>query len=391
MLFLIESSKTEGKSKVLSYGMVGGGDGSFIGDVHRKAAAFDGKCKLVSGCFSRNYENTLRVGESLEISSERLYKSFEEMAENEAKREDRIDFVSIVAQNNFHYSAAKAFLEHGFNIVCEKPLTFSAEEAKELITIAQEKGLLFCVMYSYSGYPLIKQARKLVTDGKIGEILMVMGEYPQDWLITGLENEDQKQAAWRTDPKQAGISNCTGDIGSHIEHMVAYITGLKIAELCAKLDIIGEGRKLDTNSSVLLKYDNNATGLYWSSQVAIGNDNGLKIRIYGTKGAIEWSQEEPNTMKVTYAGQPIQIFSRGHGYLDAAASSRIPAGHTEGYYEAFANIYYKFATALLKKKEGLELTEEDLDFPNGEAGLDGVKFINSCVKSSLAGSVWVSL
>ena len=390
-MFVIESSKTEGGKKILRYGMVGGGEGSFIGDVHRKAAAFDGKCQLVAGCFSRDYSNTLKTGESLGITSERLYKSFGEMAVNEAQKEDKPDFISIVAQNNLHCECAKAFLEQGFHVVCEKPLTFEVGQAEELQKLARDKELLFCVMYSYSGYPLIKQARRLVSDGKLGDILMVMGEYPQDWLITALEKEDQKQAAWRTDPKQAGLSNCTGDIGSHIEHMVSYITGLKIDSLCAKLDIIGEGRTLDTNSSIILRFNNGATGVYWSSQIAIGNDNALKVRIYGTKGAIEWSQEEPNVMKVTYAGEPVQLLHRGHSYLNPAAASRIPSGHTEGYYEAFANIYNKFASALLKKKEGHALTEEDLDFPDIAAGVDGVKFVNSAVKSSEAGAVWVKL
>ena len=309
----------------------------------------------------------------------------------EGKREDKLDFVSIVAQNNFHYECAKAFLKQGFNVVCEKPLTFEVAQAVELKKLAEDKKLLFCVMYSYSGYPLIKQARKLVSEGMIGDILMVMGEYPQDWLITEIEKEDQKQAAWRTDPKQAGVSNCTGDIGSHIEHMVSYIIGLKIHSLCAKLDIIDEGRKLDTNSSIMLKYSNGATGVYWSSQIAIGNDNGLKVRIYGTKGAIEWSQEEPNVLKVTYAGEPVQLLSRSHSYLYSEAGSRIPSGHTEGYYEAFANIYSKFADALLMKKEGLELLESDFDFPDVNAGIEGVKFVNSAVKSSEAGAVWVKL
>lgn len=390
-MFMIESSKTEGKNKILSFGMVGGGEGSFIGDVHRKAAAFDGKCQLVSGCFSRDYSNTLKVGESLRIPPDRLYKTFKDMALNEAKREDKPDFISIVAQNNFHYECAKAFLEQGFNVVCEKPLTFEVEQAEELKKLAADKEVLFCVMYSYSGYPMIKQARKLVLEGKIGDILMVMGEYPQDWLITSLEKEDQKQAAWRTDPNQAGVSNCTGDIGSHIEHMVSFITGLKIDSLCAKLDNIGEGRKLDTNSSILLKYNNGATGVYWSSQIAIGNDNGLRVRIYGTKGSIEWSQEDPNVMRVTYAGEPVQIMSRGHSYLYPEAGSRIPTGHTEGYYEAFANIYNKFASALLKKKEAQMLTADDLDFPNVDAGIDGVKFVNAAVKSSKEGSIWVKL
>ena len=388
---MIQSSKIKSGKKLLRYGMVGGGEGSFIGDVHRKAAGFDGKCQLVAGCFSRDYANTLRIGESLGISSERLYSNYEEMAFNESKREDKPDFITIVTQNNFHYECAKAFLEQGFHIVCEKPLTFEVKQAEELKKLADAKNLLFCVMYSYSGYPLLKQARKLVSAGKIGDILMVMGEYPQDWLITALEKEAQKQAAWRTDPKQAGISNCTGDIGSHIEHTVSYITGLKIDSLCAKLDIIGEGRKLDTNSSILLKFSNGATGVYWSSQIAIGNDNALKVRIYGTKGAIEWNQEEPNVLKVTYAGEPVQILSRGHSYLDPAAASRLPSGHTEGYYEAFANIYSQFASALFMRKEGHALTGEEPDFPDIDAGIDGVKFVAGAVKSSGSGAVWVKL
>jgi len=388
---MIESSKMEGERKILRCGMVGGGEGSFIGDVHRKAAAFDGKCQLVAGCFSRDYSKTLRMGESLGMEAQRLYKNFQEMALEEGNREDRLDFISIVAQNNYHYECAKAFLEQGFNVVCEKPLTFEVTQAEELKKLAEEKNLLFCVMYSYSGYPLIKQARKLVMDGKIGDILMVMGEYPQDWLISTVEKEEQKQAAWRTDPRQAGASNCTGDIGSHIEHMVSYITGLKIDSLCAKLDNIGEGRKLDTNSSILLKYNNGATGIYWSSQIAIGNDNGLKVRIYGSKGAIEWGQEDPNILRVTYAGEPVQIFSRGHSYLYPQASSRLPSGHTEGYYEAFANIYNQFAIALLKKKEGLLLANEYLDFPDVNDGINGVKFVNGAVKSSQAGSIWIKL
>lgn len=388
---MIESSKTSNNSGVLRYGMVGGGEGSFIGDAHRKAAAFDGKCRLTAGCFSRDYENTLRTGAKYGIAPDRLYKSFEEMAEAEAGREDCIDFVSIVTPNYAHYAAAKAFLINGINVVCDKPLVFKVEEAEELIRLAREKNVLFCVTYTYSGFPMVKQARQLVKDGKLGDILVAMGEYPQDWLITTIEKDGQKQASWRTDPNMAGVSNCIGDIGSHIENTVAYITGLKIKSLCAKLDIIGEGRTLDTNGSVMVQYDNGASGIYWASQVAIGNDNALKVRVYGTKGAIEWDQENPNYLRVTYAGQPVQIFSRGQGYLDAAAASRIPPGHPEGYYEAFANIYNKFASALLKRKAGEPLGEEDLDFPNAESGLEGVKFINACVKSSKEGAIWTEL
>lgn len=388
---MIESSKVNSDYKLLSYGMVGGGEGSFIGDVHRKAAAFDGKCRIAAGCFSRDYENTLRTGSMCGISIDRLYKDFNEMADAEAEREDCIDFVSIVTPNFQHYEIAKKFISKGINVVCEKPLVFTSQEAEDLEKLAKENGVLFCITYTYSGYPMVKQARKLISDNKLGEILVVMGEYPQDWLISTLEKEGSRQAAWRTDPKQSGVSNCIGDIGSHIENTVAYITGLKINSLCAKLDIIGEDRTLDTNGSVMIKYSNGASGIYWASQVAIGNDNALKIRIFGTKGSLEWSQENPNYLNVAYAGQPKLIMSRGHGYLDAVSASRIPSGHPEGYYEAFANIYTSFINAILKKLAGEVLKEEDLDFPNAETGLEGVKFINSCVASSSAGAIWVEL
>ncbi|HOV69032.1 MAG TPA: Gfo/Idh/MocA family oxidoreductase, partial [Clostridia bacterium] len=268
--------------------------------------------------------------------------------------------------------------------------TITVEEAEQLRNLAAKNDLLFCVTYTYSGYPLVKQAKKLIADGKLGDIIMVMGEYPQDWLITPAE-ESVKQAAWRTDPKYSGVSNCIGDIGSHIENTVSYITGLKIKSLCAKLDIIGKGRKLDTNGSILVKYDNGASGVYWASQVAIGNDNALKVRIFGTKGSIEWAQEDPNVMKVTYLGQPTQIFARGHGYLDKVGSGRIPSGHTEGYYEAFANIYNNFANALLSKKAGKPLSPEEADYPDITAGVEGVRFITKCVESSQKGAVWVDL
>lgn len=381
-------------NEVLSYGMVGGGIGSFIGDVHRKAAAFDGKAKLVAGCFSRDFENTRQTGANLGLDPDRLYRTYAEMAETEGARADGIDFVSIVTPNNTHYPIAKAFLENNINVVCDKPLTFTPAEATELVDLAQAKGLLFCVTYTYSGYPMVKQAREMVRQGCIGEVRTVVAEYPQGWLATPVEKSGtNRQAAWRTDPNQSGRSNCVGDIGSHIENTVAYITGLKIKSLCANLDIFGEGRSLDDNAGILVRYDTGATGIYWASQVAIGHDNGLKVRIFGTKGSIEWEQENPNYLRVALVDQPVLIYSRGGGYLYPAAAElcRIPAGHPEGYYEAFANIYTAFCRALLKKKAGLELTEQDLDFPDAVAGLAGVKFINKCVDSSAAGSVWVDL
>jgi predicted dehydrogenase len=388
---MIEGKDGRSSSQVVSYGMVGGGEGAFIGDVHRKAAGFDRKTVLVAGCFSRSHENTLATGKALDLSAGRLYATYREMAELEATRPDKIDFVSIVTPNHAHYDVAKTFLEHGINVVCDKPLCFKIDEAAELERLVSEKGLLFCVTYTYSGYPMVKQAHEMIKRGDIGRIRVVMGEYPQDWLATTIEKGGQKQAAWRTDPKFTGSSNCVGDIGSHIENTVSYITGLKIKYLCANLDIFGEDRVLDDNAEIMLKYSNGATGVYWSSQVAIGHDNGLKVRIFGAKGSIEWEQENPNYLKVALLGEPVKILSRGAGYLypQAAKLVRIPTGHPEGYYEAFANIYTTFSNALLKKKSGGPLTAEDLDFPNAGDGLSGVKFINKCVESSKQGAIWV--
>lgn len=379
---------TKGK---LTYGMIGGGQGAFIGEVHRKAAEFDNKANLVCGCFSRNYDNTFKTGISLGIQEERLYVSYEEMAQVEGTRDEKIDFAVIVTPNYAHYKIAKTFLENGIPVVCEKPLCFSVEEAEDLEKIAKKNDLLICVTYGYSGYPMLKQAREMVKNGDIGEIRVVMGEYPQDWLASELEKTGQKQAAWRTDPKLAGISNCVGDIGSHIEHTVSYITGLDIESLCATLQIFGEDRQLDTNGEVMLKYTNGATGMYWCSQIAIGHDNGLKIRVYGTKGSIEWEQEKCNYLKVAFQGQPVQTLSRGCGYLYPSASnlSRIPAGHPEGYYESFTNVYNAFLNALQMKKDGKVINVMDYDYPKVSEGIQGVKFINKCVESSNNQSTWI--
>ena len=390
---MIEGKESRSGGAVLRYGMVGGGAGSFIGDVHRKAIAFDGTATLVAGCFSQNFENTLATGKGLGLDSGRLYRSFDEMAEREAAREDPIDFAVIVTPNYVHYSAAKAFLSRGIHVVCDKPLTFTVAEAEELGRLARERDLLFGVTYTYSGYPLVKQAREMIRRGDLGTIRVVMAEYPQDWLATPAERGTNKQAAWRTDPQYTGVSNCTGDIGSHVEHTVSYITGLRIQSLCANLQAFVAERVLDDNSEVLVRYTNGASGIYWSSQVAVGHDNGLKVRVFGSEGSLEWEQENPNSLKVARLGQPVQILARGGGYLypEAARLGRIPAGHPEGYYEAFANIYAAFGNALAKQKAGATLSEADLDFPTVEAGITGVKFINRCVESSQQGAVWVRL
>lgn len=375
---------------VLRFGMVGGGLGSYIGQVHRKGATFDEQARLVAGSFSRDFQRTLQTGQRLGLDRERLYRDHNEMAEQEAAREDGIDYVIICSPNRAHYAAAKAFLERGIHVVCDKPLTVTVEEAEELAQLAQEKGLLFAVSYAYAQCPAVKQAQLMVQNGDIGEIQVVMAEYPMGWLAAPVEQEGE--VPWRTDPKQSGISNCVGDIGTHIENTVAYITGLEIEELCARLDNFGgDNRPLDTNAHVLVKYKSGAVGNYWCSQVAIGYDNPLKVRIFGTKGTIEWCQEFPNHLRVAKLGQPPQMLAKGQEYFYPQANelARLGAGHPEGYYEAFANFYRAFNGALLKHKQGLELTSEDLDFPDVFAGLRGVKFIHRCVESSKRGSVWV--
>ncbi|MDH7512069.1 MAG: Gfo/Idh/MocA family oxidoreductase [Clostridiales bacterium] len=389
---MIEGQKDLGRAGRLTYGMIGGGKGAFIGDVHRKAVAMDGKAELIAGCFSQSYENTLATGEAWGIPDKsRLYKSFEEMFTAEARREDRIDFVIIVTPNNTHYPIARMAIENGIHVVCDKPLTTTSRDAEELVRLAREKGILFGVTYAYTGYPLVKHMRQMVRNGDLGEIRFVSAEYPQEWLATPLEKTGQKQAAWRTDPKYAGASNCVGDIGSHIENMVSYVSGLKIQSLLARLDTFIEGRHLDDNASILVNYKGGAKGLYWSSQVAIGHDNGLRIRIYGTKASLEWCQEIPNSCRVSYLDRPSQVISRGRDkmYPQAQAYSRIPSGHPEGYFEAFANIYSTYIEALRDHLSGQPVSADEADFPDVEEGLRGVKFIEKCVESSRKGALWV--
>jgi len=314
------------------------------------------------------------------------------MAGAEAKRADKIDFVVIVTPNVSHYPAAKAFLNNGINVVCDKPLCFEEAEARELAELARKNKLLFGVTYTYTGFPAVKHAREMIRKGEIGEIIFVAGEYPQDWLITPQEKQGSKQAEWRTNPALTGKSNCVGDIGSHIENMISYVTGLKIKSVLARLDKIIPGRVLDDNATIMLEYSNGAKGVYWSSQVAMGYDNGLQFRVFGTKGSIEWKVEDPNYLKIALLDKPKAVLSRGRDsfYPRAQSLSRIPAGHPEGYFEALGNIYKTYIGALLKQKNGQSLSEDDLDFPNAEDGLDGVKFIGKCVESSQKGAVWVN-
>lgn len=388
---MIEGKTASGIISKLRYGMIGGGPGSFIGEVHRKAMAMDGKAELVCGCFSQIYDQTLAQGKQLGLSQERLYPDFEMMIEAESSRPDRPHFIVIVAPNNIHYPAARLALEHGFNVACEKPLTTNSEQARELVRLVKEKDLMFSVAYAYSASPIVKQIRHLITSGEIGEVRFVSAEYSQEWLATLLERTGQKQALWRTDPKYAGLSNCVGDIGSHIEHMVSHMTGLKIKSLCARLDIFGKDRVIDDNATVLVNYEGGARGVYWSSQIAIGHDNDFRVRIYGTKGAIEWFQEDPNNARLSYLDKPKAIISRARDPMSARAQqlSRLPAGHPEGYFECFANLYSTFIDALAKKMDNQPLSEDDLDFPDVEDGRRGVAYIEKCVESSKRGSVWL--
>ncbi|SHH16814.1 Predicted dehydrogenase [Anaerosphaera aminiphila DSM 21120] len=377
--------------KKLRYGMVGGGPGAFIGNVHRKAIASEGTAELVAGCFSTNFEKNLETGDFYNIDKERIYRDYREMAEREKQREDKIDFVSIVTPNSTHFEISKAFLEADIHVMCEKPLCFTSEEAEELYSIAKERNLFFGVMYTYSGYPMVKLAKKFVEDGEIGEIVNVSAEYLQDWLIDQVGGEKQsetKLSVWRTDPKKSGISNCVGDIGSHIENTVAYITGLRPKKLLSVLDYYK--MDLDLNANILVEYENGVHGVYSCSQVCVGHLNGLVVRVFGTEGSVEWAQEDPNYLKVTKKNQPEQIYHRGTDYITgrAAELNHIPAGHPEGIVFAVANHYNTFISAIVEKNEGMSIENINLDFPKVEDGVSGVKFIEAAVASSKEGNIW---
>ena len=384
---MIEASKSDKPVGRLTCGMVGGGEGAFIGDTHRRVLGFDGLAVLTAGAFSRSRENTLSTGRRLGLDEARLYESYEAMAKTEGAREDKIDFVVIVTPNHLHYPVAKAFLENGIHVVCDKPFVLSSSEAEDLARIAEERGLLVCVTYTYTGYPMAKQAREMIADGELGEIRFVAAEYIQEWLSTPVEREGNRQAAWRTDPKQTGLSSAVGDIGTHTENIVSYMTGMEIESVAARLDTFVEGRQLDDNASILVDFKGGAKGLYWISQTAIGHDNDLRVRIVGSKGTLEWSQENPNYLKVSYLDRPSVILSRGRDELhaSAAASSRVPGGHPEGYYEAFANLSRSFCPALLKHKAGARVDPAGSDYPGLVAGARGVRFIERCVESSKKG------
>ncbi len=381
-------------NRKLRMGMIGGGKDAFIGAIHRYAFNMDGLIEMVCGALSINPEIAKDSGKSLFLPEDRIYLNYEEMMEKESKmpEDKRIDFVTIVTPNFAHFAPAMAALDHGFNVVIEKPITFTLDEAKQLKKKVEETGLTLCLTHTYSGYPMVKQAKAMVNEGAFGKIRKVWVEYPQGWLSRLTEREGNAQAAWRTDPKKSGKSGCMGDIGTHAAHLAEYITDLKITQLCADLNVMVEGRALDDDGNVLLKFENGAAGVLMASQVAAGEENGISIRVYGEKGGLEWHQHEPNTLLVKWLDQPTQILRAGANYPNlssfARSNCRTPGGHPEGYLEAFANIYHNFALTLMSKLSNSQPTPEMLDFPTVEDGIRGMAFIDNVVESSKSEKKW---
>ena len=377
----------------LRMGMVGGGRDAFIGPVHRIAAQMDNRTELVCGAFSSTQEKSRLSGKDLFLHPDRVYGDYDEMFRNEAALPDcdRMDFVAIVTPNNVHYPAAVAALDAGFHVVCDKPMTMTLDEARDLERRVSEAGKLFCLTHNYTGYPMVKEAKDLVSSGKLGKVRRIVVEYPQGWLATRLESEGVKQAMWRTDPQLAGASSCMGDIGTHCENLAEYVTGLRITEMCADLATFVEGRALDDDGSVLLRFEGGARGLLWASQIAVGEENGLRLRVYGETGGIEWRQLEPNTLVVHSPDRPTEIRRTATPFVGAAAATnvRLPAGHPEGYIEAFANIYNCFADAVSVVISGGDVNEEEYDYPNVHDGVRGMAFLAAVVRSSSSDHKWV--
>ena len=375
----------------LKLGMVGGGQGAFIGSVHRIASRIDDHYELVAGSLASNPEVAHASAKELGINENRSYSTYSEMAEKESKLENGIDVVAIVTPNYLHYPIAEAFIKKGIHVICDKPLTHNLEDAEKFYECVKNSKALFALTHNYTGYPMVRQAREMCRNGTIGKLRVIQVEYAQDWLTLPIENEGQKQASWRTDPSKAGMGGSIGDIGSHAFNLADFITGAKLTELCADISSFVEGRKNDDNAHVLLRYENGVKGMLWSSQVAPGNENALKIRIYGDKGGLEWEQENPNYLRVDIFGEAKKIIRRaGNETMDVAGRvTRIPPGHPEGYLEGFANIYSDFAKQIQSLKNNQIIEEELLLVPSIEDGLKGVKFISTVVESGLGGSKWL--
>lgn len=378
----------------LKFGMVGGGNGAFIGNVHRHGAVMDDLAVLTAGCFSRNMEKNLETAGEWGISDEsRVYTSYAEMAEKESRRKDGIDFVTIATPNDTHYKIAKCFMEHGIHIVCDKPLALNAVQGEELAEMAKEKGLLFGVTYTYTGYAMVRQARDLIDAGVIGNILTVMGEYPQEWLLVQMVSDHSDQATWRMDPQRSGPSGCCADIGTHVECLISKMTGLEIESVLARFECLPRDQELplENNVQALVKYKGGASGMIWTSQVAIGHETDLSIRIFGDKGSIEWEHRNAAVLKVTKINEPPQLYTPTRDYVSDGCRdmSRLPSGHPEGFFESFGNIYRGFCKHLIALKTGED--PGSFTYPTVEDGLKGIKFVDACMESNEKGNVWVDV
>ena len=382
------------QKRKLRYGMVGGGRDAFIGAVHRKAMALDGDYEMVAGALSSDPKKAKLSGSDLGLEPERNYGTWQEMLEGELKRDegDRIDLVSIVTPNHVHFPVAHAFADAGIHVVSDKPLVHTSEQASKLRQVVKKRGIVFGVTYNYTGYPMVKQARHMVQSGQLGEIRKVIVEYNQGWLATNLEKSGQKQADWRTDPKRSGAAGAIGDIGSHAENLVHTITGLELSHICADLTAFVPGRKLDDDGNLLVRFSNGAKGVMIASQIQIGGENDIRFRVFGTKGSLEWHQENPNYLQVDMLDTPRQMFTRGNGYLCAAAqkATRLPTGHPEAFLEAFANVYIGVAEAIRAKGAGRKLGELEGDFPTVVDGARGVHFIEKTIESSKSKQKWTA-
>ncbi|NIA69255.1 Gfo/Idh/MocA family oxidoreductase [Pelagibius litoralis] len=387
----------KGRSEDLSsgrvrLGMVGGGQGAFIGSVHRLAARMDDHYSLVAGALSSQKKRAVASALELGIAKDRAYGSYEEMAAKEAARPDGIEAVSIVTPNHMHFPIAKAFLKAGIHVICDKPLTTTTKDARELVALTKKSKRIFAVTHNYAGYPMVRQARAMVAAGDLGKLRVVQVEYPQDWLTERLEASGHKQAAWRTDPKQSGAGGSVGDIGTHAHQLASFVSGLTLDSICADLTSFVKGRKLDDNVNILMRYKGGAKGMLWASQVAPGNENALRLRVYGDKGGLEWSQESPNELWHAPYGEARRLLTRAGNGADEAAGrvTRVPPGHPEGYLEGFANIYTEVAAAIRAARAGKK-PDAAVYFPTVEEGLNGVAFVEAAVRSSAKGAVWVKL
>ncbi len=378
----------------LRLGMIGGGEGAFIGAVHRIAARIDDEYELVCGSFSSDAEKSKRSGAALGLDAGRVYASYQELIEKEQElpEDERVQVISIVTPNHVHFEPTKMALENGFHVILDKPMTFSLAEAKELDKVVAASGKLFCLTHTYTGYPMVKEARQLVKDGKLGNIRKIYVEYPQGWLSTYLEGSHNKQADWRTDPSKSGIAGAMGDIGTHAFNLCEYVTGLQVTQLCADINTVVEGRKLDDDGSVLMKLNNGASAVLTATQIAVGEENNIKIRVYGEKAGLEWEQWDANTLKVKYPDKPMEIWRTGAGYLSSYAShnTRTPGGHPEGYLEAFANLYRNFAISIKAQMAGDQASPEALDFPGIKEGVRGMAFIENVIASGKSTEKWTT-